>query len=174
MKFSTVAIAAALAVVASAQLDAFPKCGITCLTEDVKDTGCELTDFECSCSNKAFIEKATACIHSSCDASDQQEALTAAVVLCKSAGVDISPPTTSAPETTATPAPTSSAPKEEEEKPTSSAIVVAPSASAKPSNATTNGTITAPIETQPPTSGSSRAAAAMSIVGLGLLAAFSL
>jgi len=29
MRFSTVAIAAALAVVASAQLDAFPKCGVS-------------------------------------------------------------------------------------------------------------------------------------------------
>lgn len=180
---------AAVAAVASAQLDDLPACALTCLTGGLGETGCDITDFECACSNEKFVSDSAACIRSGCDASEQQAALAGAVALCKSAGVDIpttfpggeptEAPTSDAPASTA-PAETSAAPTSAEEEPTAapsygSGSVSAPEPTASatsPANGTANGTSGSPMPPAQTDNGAGKATAAFSVMGFGFLAAF--
>lgn len=179
---------AAVAAVASAQLDDLPPCALTCLTGGLSETGCDITDFACACSNEEFVSASAACIQSSCDADAQQAALAGAVALCKSAGVDI--PTTfpgGAESSTEAPASTaaSSAPAETSAEPTSEASA-APTSEAptevlptvvptgtgsagNSTNATATSSLSPPVQTD---NGAGRLSAAFSVMGLGMIAAF--
>ncbi|KAA8896160.1 hypothetical protein FN846DRAFT_966155 [Sphaerosporella brunnea] len=201
MKFTAIFVAAALAAVASAQdLNAFPSCGLTCLTSNLSATGCSLTDFKCACSNQAFIDTSTKCIQSSCSPADQQKSLAAAKALCKSAGVDISPPvsttaaaTSSAPATTSSAAATTSSAAATSEAPSTSSAAPETTSSAAatsscdsttlatvvptgsvPSGNSTNATVTTPPMASQTANAGGRFQAAFSLMGLGLLAAFAL
>ncbi|KAF8250398.1 hypothetical protein K440DRAFT_659410 [Wilcoxina mikolae CBS 423.85] len=182
MKYSF-AILAIIGVAAAQGLDQFPSCGLTCLTGAMQGSACAATDFKCTCSDQAFIAKASECIMSSCQPDDQKKALAAAKTLCASAGVDISPSHSSA-ESTAkhTAKPTASAEPVYPSgvpsvKPTAQssevpATTLVPSSSAPASNATAS--LTHPIATQAPGNSAGRASAALGLVGLGMLAAIAL
>jgi len=182
---------AAVAAVASAQLDDLPACALTCLTGGLGETGCDITDFKCACSNEKFVSDSAACIRSGCDASEQQAALAGAVALCKSAGVDIpttfpgseptEPATSEAPEPTA-PAEPSAEPTSAEEEPTaapsygSGSMAPEPTTTASPTspgndtgNGTASSTLSPPVQTD---NGAGKTTAAFSVMGLGFLAAF--
>ncbi|TGZ81006.1 hypothetical protein EX30DRAFT_364051 [Ascodesmis nigricans] len=113
MKFAAVLAVAAFAVAGQAQLSAIPPCAFTCLTTGIPKTGCELTDFACSCSNTAFVKESIACVQSSCSGGDIQKAIDATKTLCSDAGVDLDLPgegETPAPSEPAPSAPAPSAP----------------------------------------------------------------
>lgn len=195
MKSALILAVSGLAAFASAQLGDVPPCALTCLTDNLPDTGCGLTDFKCSCSNQPFIAAATQCIQSSCPEADQQKALAATKALCASVGVDLPDPTQpeqpeepeqpeqpSEPSTSAEPStpaePSGSAPAEPSAPaypsagPSSEAPAPSPSASQPAGNATTTGGGYKPtISTQPTPNGGNRVAAAGSVLALGLVVA---
>ncbi|KAK6521404.1 hypothetical protein TWF506_001622 [Arthrobotrys conoides] len=114
MKFSAVALATFVAVVSAQGIADIPACAQTCLLPALQATGCSLTDFKCSCSNKSFVSDSTDCIEGACSPADIAKAAKATYELCKSAGVEIetrAPPaaTTSAAPTSTKPEPTTSA-----------------------------------------------------------------
>ncbi|KAF3208515.1 hypothetical protein TWF106_011410 [Orbilia oligospora] len=129
MKFSAVALATVVAVVSAQGIADIPACAQTCLLPALQATGCSLTDFKCSCSNKSFVADSTDCIEQSCSAADIAKAAKATYELCKAAGVEIvtrAPPaaaTTSAAPTTAEPEPTTAEPTTAEPEPTTSEAV---------------------------------------------------
>ncbi|KAF3090944.1 hypothetical protein TWF569_002570 [Orbilia oligospora] len=115
MKFSAVALATVVAVVSAQGIADIPACAQTCLLPALQATGCSLTDFKCSCSNKSFVSDSTDCIEGACSPADIAKAAKATYELCKAAGVEIvtrAPPaaTTSAAPTTAEPEPTTAEP----------------------------------------------------------------
>lgn len=110
MKFSAVALVAIAAVASAQSIADIPACAQTCLLPALQATGCDLTDFKCSCSNNKFVSDSTACIQKACPPADVIKAAKATYELCKSVGVII--PTqapSAAPSTTAAPVSTSSA-----------------------------------------------------------------
>ncbi|KAI5778749.1 hypothetical protein EDC01DRAFT_673224 [Geopyxis carbonaria] len=200
MKSVYAIVFAAVAAIASAQLDDLPPCALTCLTGGLSETGCDLTDFACACSNDAFVSSSAECIQSSCDAASQQAALDGAVALCKSAGVDIpttfpggAESSTEAPSSSvaaSTPAATSAAPTSEayaaptsdvSEAPVLTSTEVMPTVVPVPvptgtgaaGNGSSNGTATSSLSPPVQTdNGAGRLSAAFSVVGLGMIAAF--
>jgi uncharacterized membrane protein len=188
MKFSAVALIAVAAVASAQSIADIPACAQTCLLPALQATGCDLTDFNCSCSNTKFVTDSTACIQKSCSASDIEKAAKATYELCKSAGVIIptqgpaAPTTTAAPTTAAVPttaAPvtseTSEAPAPTTEAPPSYETSAAPSTYAPP--ATTIETTTYAVNTTAPTAappaytGGAVAVAANVVLALGGAAA---
>jgi hypothetical protein len=116
MKFSAVALIAVAAVASAQSIADIPACAQTCLLPALQATGCNLTDFKCSCSNKDFVSGSTACILKACSAADAEKAAAATYALCKSVGVTI--PTQ--PVSGGTPATTSAAPPSSSAAPVSS------------------------------------------------------
>jgi len=200
MKVSIVLLAA-VASLASAQLDKFPPCGLECLMGAVANSGCSVTDFKCNCESQQMVDESTMCVLEKC--ASQEDQLTsndAAHELCAGVGVDINPPINSAtitrpgsnPEPTAAPeepAPTAEEPAPTAEVPEPSAEVPAESSAAAPmpsaghggheeeapapaSNAS-SGSLT-PIATQAPGSAAGRTTATLGLVGLGVIAALAL
>ncbi|KAF8540036.1 hypothetical protein BDD12DRAFT_881149 [Trichophaea hybrida] len=188
MKYSFAILAIVGVAVAQIQgLDQFPPCGLTCLTSSMSGSSCAVTDFKCTCSDQAFISKASQCIKSSCQPDDQKKALAAAQTLCASQGVDINPPHSSTessakPTTKPTAKPTASAepvypsatpsvePTAQSSEVPESTLV--PSSSKPATNATAS--LTPPVATQPPGNSAGRASAALGLVGLGMLVAIAL
>ncbi|EPS42679.1 hypothetical protein H072_3286 [Dactylellina haptotyla CBS 200.50] len=89
MKFSAVTLVAVAAVASAQSIGDIPACAQTCLLPALQATGCSLTDFKCSCSNKSFVTDSTACILKACSAADAEKAAGATYALCKSVGVTI-------------------------------------------------------------------------------------
>lgn len=120
MKFTAVALVAAAAVVSAQSIGDIPSCAQTCLLPALQATGCDLTDFKCSCSNTEFVTGSTACIQKACSPADQEKAAKATYELCKSVGVEIptQPPTQPAPSTTEAPEPAPTVTRSEVEQPT--------------------------------------------------------
>jgi len=109
MKFSAVALVAIAAVASAQSIADIPACAQTCLLPALQATGCDLTDFKCSCSNKEFVSGSTACILKTCSPADAEKAAKATYELCLAAGVTIPTGVPSAPSTTAAPVSSSSA-----------------------------------------------------------------
>ncbi|KAK6528894.1 hypothetical protein TWF694_004124 [Orbilia ellipsospora] len=89
MKFSAVTLVAVAAVASAQSIADIPACAQTCLLPALQATGCQLTDFKCSCSNEQFVSGSTACILKACSKADAEKAAAATYGLCKSAGVTI-------------------------------------------------------------------------------------
>ena len=70
MKFSAVTLVAVAAVASAQSIADIPACAQTCLLPALQATGCNLTDFKCSCSNKEFVSSSTDCIEKGCSAAD--------------------------------------------------------------------------------------------------------
>ena len=196
MKFSAVTLVAVAAVASAQSIADIPPCAQTCLLPALQATGCSLTDFKCSCSNKSFVTDSTKCILGACSPDDAEKAAGATYALCKSVGVTIetqpvprpsstseaAAPSTSAaaPATTTAAAETSSAVA----PPTygsssSSAVEVSSSSAAAPSSyapvpttviSTTvagNGTVPTTTATPPVQTGAAVAVAANAVLALG-------
>ncbi|KAF3915607.1 hypothetical protein ABW21_db0207804 [Orbilia brochopaga] len=94
MKFSTAIIAlGSIATFALGQsLNDFPPCAQQCLLQNIGNSGCQLTEFECSCkATDKFVLPTKTCIDNTCGKDDQQKAKTATINLCKKFGVDLTP-----------------------------------------------------------------------------------
>ncbi|EWC46188.1 hypothetical protein DRE_04566 [Drechslerella stenobrocha 248] len=132
MKFSAVVLVAAAAVASAQSIGDIPACAQTCLLPALQATGCDLTDFKCSCSNKDFVSGSTA------SASDAEKAAAATYGLCKSVGVTI--------ETQPVPGATSPAASEPAAPSTSAAapVVESTSAAAPVVESSTEATVVAP------------------------------
>jgi len=152
MKFTTVAFAAVSAAIVSAQgIADIPACAQTCLLTGIQKTGCDLTDFKCTCSNNQFITESTACIQTSCPAADVAKAAQATYELCKSVGITI--PTAGPASSTAAAATSSAAaPASSSEAPVSSSSEApAPTTTAEAqTTATPSGYASAPTSSQAP------------------------
>ncbi|KAJ6262367.1 hypothetical protein Dda_3175 [Drechslerella dactyloides] len=92
MKFSAVVLVAAAAVASAQSIADIPQCAQTCLIGALGKTGCELTDFKCSCTNKDFVEGGAACIDKACDDASIAKARAATIAICGKAGITIDPP----------------------------------------------------------------------------------
>ncbi|KAF3919326.1 hypothetical protein ABW21_db0202135 [Orbilia brochopaga] len=117
MKFSAVLLVASAAAVSAIGIADIPQCAQTCLISALSATGCDLTDFKCSCTNEKFVNDGASCIDKACGDADIKKSRDATIGICSAAGVSINPPskggdkpTTSAaaPATTSAPAPVSS------------------------------------------------------------------
>ena len=51
--------------------------------------GCSGLDIKCICNNKSYLEGQSCCLFKACPEADQQRAISFAVQLCKTAGVDV-------------------------------------------------------------------------------------
>ncbi|KAF3906291.1 hypothetical protein ABW20_dc0103018 [Dactylellina cionopaga] len=159
MKFSAVVLVATAAVVSAQGIADIPACAQTCLLPALQATGCSLTDFKCSCSNKSFVNDSTDCIQKACSTADQAKAAKATYELCKSAGVEIetrapvAATTAAAPSTSAAAVATTSeaaAPTTSAAVATSSAAVVAPSSYGQaPSSVAVSSSVAAPSSYAP-------------------------
>jgi hypothetical protein len=138
MKFSAVTLVAVAAVASAQSIADIPACAQTCLLPALQATGCSLTDFKCSCSNKSFVTDSTKCILGACSADDAEKAAGATYALCKSVGVTI--------ETQPVP------------RPSSTSEAAAPSTSAA-APATTTAAAETSSAVAPPTYGSSSSSA---------------
>ncbi|KAK6526197.1 hypothetical protein TWF281_011232 [Arthrobotrys megalospora] len=74
---------------AAAQSGEFPRCALLCAlpTYGIVITGCETTDFACVCRNSEYQESVRPCIKARCSASEYDQTLKAAQILCDEAGV---------------------------------------------------------------------------------------
>jgi len=155
MKFTIVALAT-VGLVTAQSISDIPACAQTCLLPALQKTGCDLTDFKCSCSNSAFVSGSSACIQTACSAADVVKAAQATYLLCKSVGVTIptaavsSPATSAAASSSVAPAssapvssaPASSAAASTSETPVSSAAPLSSYASAPTTAVTTKAVVT--------------------------------
>ncbi|KAI5809929.1 hypothetical protein DFH27DRAFT_537000 [Peziza echinospora] len=94
MKSSFIAAAALLIapVAVLAQLPAgLPECAAACLVNGIATNGCG-TDIACNCKKQEFVNSVSACIASTCSASDATKSVEMAKQLCLSAQVTISVP----------------------------------------------------------------------------------
>ncbi|KAF2704538.1 hypothetical protein K504DRAFT_461301 [Pleomassaria siparia CBS 279.74] len=196
MKTFTVTAFAALAAVASAQLDNIPGCALSCFLTPLGSDGCDFSDFACHCKGAtALFASVVPCVQKACSASDQAATISAVESTCAAAGVPVQVPVASSapPATTAAPKSTSSAPAATSEAPVStskapvstSEAPVATSEAPVPSSsaivsshptASSNGTLpssVAPTESQF-TGGAARHTQAAGILGAAAVAFFAL
>ncbi|KAF2199240.1 CFEM-domain-containing protein [Delitschia confertaspora ATCC 74209] len=93
MKFSTAAVAVALASVASAQLQDIPTCALSCFVGPLTSDGCSgLTDFECHCQKPELIPSVTPCVQKECPPAEQEKVIATVQKVCKDAGHPIEVP----------------------------------------------------------------------------------
>ncbi|KAF3938009.1 hypothetical protein ABW19_dt0208605 [Dactylella cylindrospora] len=187
MKFTAVALVAFAAAASAQSIGDIPACAQTCLLPALQATGCDLTDFACSCSNTEFVSGSTACILESCSADDAEKAAAATYALCLSVGVTIPtvPVGGGASSTSAPPASSSSSaapePSEtttEEPAPSTTEVPTAPSSyeTSAPSSyvapstiisTTTAGNTTSPTVSPPAYTGGAVAVAGNVVLALG-------
>jgi hypothetical protein len=72
MRFSILAVTAAIAVASAQDLSGIPTCALTCFAVAVPESGCSLTDSECQCTTgREKIESSiTKCVPAKCSADD--------------------------------------------------------------------------------------------------------
>ncbi|KAG4430433.1 hypothetical protein IFR05_014088 [Cadophora sp. M221] len=89
MKFSLLAVASALASLASAQVSGgVPSCAQPCVNQFTTGggseiAGCNRIDVACICSNKDFLSNIACCLVDKCSVEDQQKATDYALAFCK-------------------------------------------------------------------------------------------
>ncbi|ORY00005.1 hypothetical protein BCR34DRAFT_117052 [Clohesyomyces aquaticus] len=80
MRFSVLAVLAAVSSVAVAQLTALPKCAQDCFGGNLG--GCKDGDFKCVCSNSDLIASLSCCVAQKCSPTEQESTIKLAVGLC--------------------------------------------------------------------------------------------
>jgi hypothetical protein len=91
---SFVAVAIAMAAVATAQLEGIPKCALPCLLTPLTTDGCEsVTDFKCHCEKAdSLFSSALPCVEKECEAADQATTIQAVEQACAGVGVPVEVP----------------------------------------------------------------------------------
>ncbi|KAF2176679.1 hypothetical protein K469DRAFT_722069 [Zopfia rhizophila CBS 207.26] len=89
MRFSSVAIVAALSSLALAQnlLDQLPKCAQDCVGSNFG--GCNPFDIPCVCKNKDLISNLSCCVSTKCSQQEQDATIKFAIDLCKAYNIEV-------------------------------------------------------------------------------------
>jgi len=94
MKFSTAAVIAFAAFVsateAGPEAEQLPSCAAACMVTGAQNTGCQLSDLKCSCSNDKVRSQVTACVQQACpDAAAQIQVERFTIGKCASVGIKV-------------------------------------------------------------------------------------
>jgi hypothetical protein len=176
MKFSTLALAAAVSSASAQFLSGQPSCAVPCLSTAISSAGCQETDIACQCgSGQAAIASIVApCLISACDASDLNTAESVGLGQCSAYSASLTA-STSSPATVSSPSP-SSAPTPTTATSTTSVTAVTtsvpPSTSAASTSTPASSSSTAKTSAPTPVSSSGAAPGLVADIGgaMGILA----
>ncbi|KAL5320941.1 hypothetical protein ACEPPN_011751 [Leptodophora sp. 'Broadleaf-Isolate-01'] len=149
MKFSLLAVASALACLASAQVSGgVPSCAFT-TAGGSEIAGCNRIDAACICSNKDFLSNIACCLVDKCNVEDQQKATDYALAFCRANQVTGLPTAVSCASTASTGMPTSTNSSPATITSGGSSTTSTGSIAANAASTTTSGTASTPTNAAP-------------------------